>query len=367
MISSPEASPDREFGPYRLLSVIAEGGMGTVYRALSLRTGEHVALKTVRSPTPPLLGALRSEIATLRAIRHPGVVQVIDHGIEGGVPWYAMQLLEGRTLATFNHEIWPAGGGSSAVRTTTLSTDIGPPRLATAGAPTPLSFIDRQGEPPRAAVGRLTEALALYRKLCVPLAYIHSHGIVHRDLKPSNVFVDGQGNPTLVDFGLITYARGSIGRESLMSASTALGTLGYLSPEQAQGRLVDARADLYSLGCMLYETITGQPPFLGDTKEVLRRRQLEHDPVPPSQLVTGVVPKLDAVVLGLLAKSPQERIGYAADVSDVLSTLLGTSDDVLEANYLYRPQIAGRQELLAALRESAQQAAGGRGEMILLA
>src|SRR5204862_2062355 len=116
---------------------------------------------------------------------------------------------------------------------------------------------------------RLHEILALYQKLCEHLAYIHSRGIVHRDFKPENVFVRSDATPVLVDFGLISYARGTIGRESLAPVPVGLGTVSYISPEQIQGRFVDARADLYSLGCMFYETFTGQAPFTGKRGDVL--------------------------------------------------------------------------------------------------
>lgn len=355
-----EASPTlligREIGPFHIVSVIGRGGMGVVYKAERVDSGALVALKTVRGSTSQVLWALRSEIASLRAIRHPGVVQVIDQGIDDGLPWYAMELLEGHTLADFNRSLWPTAAHSSGVpRTTTVSTDDGldPAMMVTTAEtrseglnPVPQTLASRA----LAASGRLRDVLVFYQKLCAPLAHLHSRGLVHRDLKPANIFLRPDGTPVLVDFGLVSYARGTIGRETLPAATPALGTVSYVPPEQILGRFVDARADLYSMGCMLYESVAGRPPFLGHGQDALARHLSEH-PIAPSEIVDGVAPELDALILGLLAKSPQERLGYVADVASTLAELSGALNEPVETNYLYRPQIAGRQTLLARLAE----------------
>ena len=359
-------------GQFRALSVIGEGGMGVVYKA-QRSSGELVALKTVRNVTPKLLGALRLEIAALQAIRHSGVVHVLEHGVDNGLPWYAMELLEGRTLADFSRAIWSATGAfASTAHTTTLSTDssfLTQPTLLEGEVlpqtmPRPGAFAAMTTRY-QAAGGRLREALLMFHSLCAPLAHIHARGVVHRDLKPANIFIRKDGSPVLVDFGLFSYARGTIGRESLPASVPLLGTLSYVSPEQIQGKLVDARADLYSLGCIMHEVVTGRRPFDGDRKEILARH-LSEQPAVASDLVDGVSPQLDRLILGLLAKSPQERIGYAADVAAMISEILGTSVEMPEADYLYRPQMAGRQDLLARLSTAAANAAAGHGGFILL-
>jgi serine/threonine protein kinase len=360
-----------EIGAYRVLSVIGQGGMGVVYRAVHGTTGELAALKTVRRAGQRALGALRSEISALQAIHHPGVVRVVDQGIHEGLPWYAMELLEGRTLADLNREIWaglPVTGGWSTHATASTSEAPSPVSLAE-DPPAPMSSAGPPAVRPPAAGGRLAEVLGLYRRLCEPLAHIHGRGIVHRDLKPGNVFVTREGAPVLVDFGLMGYARGTVGRESLTAGTPSIGTLSHVSPEQIQGHFVDARADLYSLGCMLYESITGRSPFRGSERD-LASRHLGERPLPLSELVSGVPAELEALVLGLLAKVPQERIGYAADVAAALCRCLGEEIDrpgpSPSPDYLYRAQIAGRQELLARLSELAARAAEGAGALVLL-
>ncbi len=358
-----------EIGEYRILDVLGSGGMGLVYRAEHTRTATRVALKTVRNPNPKMLGAIRSEIAALRTIQHPGVVRVLDHGLHEGLPWYAMELLEGRSFKDFNQELWrtPAAGHPTVSSESDAAGRTATTEMADAAAwkaPRPVRPLPELRT--RAAAGRLPEALALYRRLCLPIAHIHARGIVHRDLKPANVFIRRDGTPVLVDFGLLSHARGTIGRESLQPGEPVLGTVSYVSPEQVRGQPVDARADLYSLGCMLYETVTGRLPFAGGRDEALRRR--ERPPV-ASELVAGVPAQLDALLAGLLAPSPQDRIGYAIDVVTVLSDLLDEPSDTGElpaATYLYRPQMTGRQELSRRLTDLAAAAEQGQGAMVLV-
>ena len=378
-MSHPSAEPGvpKVVGSFRVLQRIGEGGMGLIFRAERIGSGERVALKMARHVQPRLLGAIRLEIAALQTVRHPGVVRIVDHGADNGRPWYAMELLEGQTLADLNRRLWGAGtGGDRPSRTTSVSRSESIDNLATTapGSAAP-SNPARPGiglVPPvhsgnQVAAGRLAEALGLYRSLCAPLAYLHARGIVHRDLKPANLFIREDGTPVLVDFGLISHAAGS-GREILIRPSRALGTVSYVSPEQVEGRLVDARADLYSLGCMLYETLCGRPPFSGPN--VLERHRSE-PPAPPSELVDDVPPALDDLVLQLLAKRPQDRLGYAGDVATALSELLG--DEVIPTGaidataYLYRPAITGRQELLRTLAERRERVQGGQGALVLLA
>src|SRR5690606_39229389 len=139
----------------------------------------------------------------------------------------------------------------------------------------------------------------IVRTLCGPLAFVHGEGLVHRDLKPENVVISENGAPVLVDFGLAVRVAGADpGREVVDIAGRALGTPAYMAPEQIRGELVDARADLYALGCMLYECVTGAVPFEGAPGQVLRMH-LEQQPPPPSVYVDGLPPALDALVLRL--------------------------------------------------------------------
>ncbi len=361
-----------ELGRYRVVRKIGEGGMGVVYRAIDNHTGEVVALKSGRAANPEILGRLRAEIHALQSLSHPGIVRLINSGVHEGTPWYAMELLEGGTWRDWMREVWNSGppevstmdaeGGSH-----TWSGDDFEP---SAPAPTLVP-----GEPaarrPRAAGGQLHRVLSTTRQLCSALRAMHARGLVHRDLKPDNVFIRPDGRPVLMDLGLVWRGRGSIGRDKIEVHGRAVGTLAYMGPEQAAGRPVDARADLYALGAMLYEAVTGQSTVRARTvAEALLAIQTEMPPA-PSTLVDGVPPALEELLLKMLAKEPRHRMGHAEDIAAALGAMGAEGhDDVAEADasvYLYRPQLAGRGQSLAEATAVLDQARQGKGGMILLA
>lgn len=357
-------------GPYRLLGRLSSGGMGVVYRARHAETGEQVALKTVRVPEAAMLRGIRREIHALRRLQHPGVVRVLAEGVHEGIPWYAMELIEGLTLRRYLDMLWKRDASSSnEVITQAVSA---PEPSAADGAPG-VSFRSF-GPPPEsqrrdAAMERLDEVFTLTRRLCSSLAFLHGEGLVHRDLKPENIVIRPDGTPVLVDFGLASIVGGALSREALDVSGSMEGSYVYMAPEQIKGGLVDARADLYSLGCILHELVVGQPPFPGSGWEVLRRH-LKDKPFPLSQWVRGVPPDLDALVARMLAKVPRERIGYAADVGVVLAEL-GAEDlphvpSRPPRPYLYRPEFVGRQQLLAELEGQLEKAREGQGGCVLL-
>jgi tetratricopeptide (TPR) repeat protein len=330
-----EPGPDpllgQSVGGYRLIGRLGAGGMGTVYRAEG-PGGEPVALKTLPVPRAETLLRIRREIHALSRIRHPGIVRILDSGTLEGVPWYAMELVEGEPLRR-----WCGEEG------------LGVP---------------------------LEPRLALVRGLCLALAYLHGEGLVHRDLKPENILVPGRrqeaadnrgrgpaahrlwptASPVIVDFGLAAEFGGPLSREALHPEAGSAGTPLYMAPEQIRGELLDARADLYALGCILYELITGRPPFATrDAREAIEAH-LHKAPAQPSTLVSGLPQELDALVLRLLAKSLQQRIGHADDVAAALARL-GAGGASAEAAprprpYLYRPGFFGRRE---AMRELLQE------------
>jgi predicted ATPase len=308
--------------------------MGVVYRAQHSGTGARVALKTVHVPRAALLQSIRREIHALLRLSHPGVVRVLDAGLDDELPWYAMELLEGPDLG----EAWRARLGGQR------------PRVL-----------------PDAA---LRELLGIVRRLCEALAYLHGEGIVHRDLKPGNVFVLAGDRPVLVDFGLASRLVGASGREALQAVAEAGGTLGYMAPEQGRGQLVDARADLYSLGCMLYELLAGRPPFVGDNPVQVLWQHFEQEARPLSELVEGVPGEIEDLVLRLLAKDPRERIGHADDVAAALAAL-GAQDGSSGAGlrprpYLYRSGFVGRRQVMERLRRRLEALQQGSGGLVLL-
>ena len=151
--------------------------------------------------------------------------------------------------------------------------------------------------PPQRAIEVIADA-------CQALNFSHQHGIIHRDVKPANIMISKTGAVKVMDFGI---ARALADANSVTQTAAVIGTAQYLSPEQARGEKVDARSDVYSLGCVLYEILTGEPPFVGDSPVAVAYQHVREDPVPPSQRHNGISPELDAVVLKALAKNPDNR------------------------------------------------------------
>ncbi|XXY52700.1 protein kinase [Sorangium sp. So ce269] len=354
-------APDepRQLGPYRIIERLGGGGMGVVFRAAHALTGEEVAIKTVRGVNDAdHLAAIRRETRVLRRLNHPGIVRFLDEDVTGGVPWVVMTLLRGGTLrdriaATFSKD---AGLGAA------LTIPVQAPGSV------PASVRLRTDATTASADARsLGPMLTLLRRLCAPLAYLHGEGLVHRDLKPTNIVLQDDGRPVLVDMGIAVHFGGA-GRE-VLDVDPLAGTLTYTAPEQLQGEPVDARADLYALGCILYECVTGRPPFLGDTSSLCEQHR-SAPPQRPSALVTGLPAALDDLILALLAKNPQHRVQYAADVATKL-VALGAAAERDEGPpprvYLYRPVLAGRTDAVCKLQAMAQRAAfEGQGGIALV-
>lgn len=349
-------------GPYELIERFPIGGMGIVYRAVHQRTGAVVALKTVRDFEPDLLEGVRREIQALSHLNHPGVVRILDTSLDDLTPWFAMEFVEGRTLAAVKHDIWETR--SSQIREApTLVDAVAPVARAEAATSPPTSAAT-----PRAAAasGKLDEVLRLVRQLSIVLAYVHGQGLTHADLKPSNVVVRADGTPVLIDFGLATALLGTAGRERLHNAKLGAGTVAFMAPEVLRREMPDARADLYALGCILYELVTGELP--------------SDPPLPPSAVVTEVPKQLDELIIRLLARRPEDRIGHARDVVEALDALLrargvdlsGRADwsaATLDTNapvYLYRSRLVGRQDVLGTLVARLQSARQGQGGLVLL-
>jgi len=345
-------SRTERIGPYRVLVELGRGGMGVVYRAVR-DDGPEVALKIPSKEMAHLFGWIRREIHALGRLRHPGVVRILDEGVEQGVPWYAMELLHGQPLdrvlglRVAEHEV---------------TADL-------------RSFEIRDGAYSRTAAAQprvrpdLKRGLTLMYRLARGLAYIHARGLVHRDLKPENVFVREGDQPVLVDFGLVAHFHALTSREVLEVSGRATGTAIYIAPEQARGELVDARADLYSFGVMLYEIVTGRPPFESSSVAEIFTMHLHEKPVVPSALVRDVPPVLEELILTLLAKKRGARLGYAEDVANLLVEAGAEPDDDPgpgTAPYLYRPEIAGRHETIDALNKRIRTMRQGEGAFLTL-
>jgi len=276
-VLAPPAEPGDlgRFGGYRVLGVLGRGGMGVVLRAEEEVLRRPVALKLMRpevAARPLARDRFLREARAAAAVEHPRVVAIYQVGEVGGVPFIAMPLLRGRSLAR---------------------------RLA---------------DGPPVGIG---EAVRLAREAAEGLAAAHATGLIHRDVKPDNVWLeDGDGGPhvRLLDFGL---ARGGPG-EPLTDPGVVLGTPAYMAPEQAAGKVVDTRADLFALGCVLYELLTGRRAFAGSDLMGVLTALATHHPAPPAAVNPTVPSGLSALVARLLSKDPGGRPGSAAEVAATL-------------------------------------------------
>ncbi|MFN7972300.1 MAG: protein kinase [Acidobacteriota bacterium] len=339
----------RTFGDYEVLRELGRGGMGVVYLAEHRADGVRVALKTVSVTDARFAGSLRREILALSRLAHPRIVKIVAHGVSSGMPWYAMAFEQGITLRA-RLGVVDEDDGTIACEDGTVAilegaTTVGPP-----------------GPGPRTAGRALgsEDALTILRGLCAPLAYMHGEGFVHRDLKPENVLIRPDGSPVIVDFGLVTEFGAE--REDVQASSDPMGTALYMAPEQWDGSLLDARADIYALGCIAYELLTGRPPFFGATVREIGHKHAASVVTAPSLLAPGIPPELEQLVLQMLAKLPKNRIGHVDAVARTLAALGARDLPCPEApkprSYLYRAELAGRDELLAPIGDRLRRLAG---------
>ncbi|TNE90315.1 MAG: hypothetical protein EP330_08320 [Deltaproteobacteria bacterium] len=280
-------------GPYEMLRVVATGGMGTVWHGTHAEDGHHAALKMAPSRRKAHVEALRREIAGLRGLRHPGLAELLGEGEHEGDPWYAMRWVPGETLS----QRWSAHRVASST---------------SSGADATFAFDDAPLVTDEHEVQLLPEAVWRERlrplvKLASTLAWLHGEGLVHCDVKPSNVVFSARDEPVLVDFGVLGRTGGSAGRELGASGLSRGGTPAYMAPEQQLGELVDARADFYALGALVFEGLTGAPPLAG--KRVPR--------------LEGVPSAVIALLEGLLAEERGARTTQPAEVARTLGELLG--------------------------------------------
>jgi hypothetical protein len=337
-------APGTRLADYEVLSLLDEGGMGRVFVARHFETGERVAVKTLRSREPGTITHFRREIGVLRALSHPAIVPFRAHGVVEGEPWYAMDLLEGVTLR-------------DALRAVALASQaLGPSEVSSPGSGLRVRLSTEQ-------------LLTVCVKLFEALKCVHEHGIVHGDIKPDNVFLRDGEEPVLVDFGVaMAFDRA---RERLELMPQSIGSVAYIAPERLRGALPDARADLYAMGCILYQCLTGHHPFARSTIEATKLAHLGAAVLAPSRLNPTISRSLDALVQRLLAKSPGDRPGYARDALEVLRPPAQAAQKPAQAGrsrqaYLYRAPLVGRARELELLRERLLAVQAGRGARVLV-
>jgi serine/threonine-protein kinase len=278
---------------YRLEAAVARGGMSTLFRATDLRDGRQVAIKVPHAEMeadPVLVERFKREAEIGRELDHPGIVKTCD-GEQRSRDYMVIEWVEGRLL-----------------------------RL----------ILNEQRKLP------IERAVNLTLKICDALDYMHKHGVVHRDLKPENIMVDGEERIKLIDFGIAM--KEDARRLTYAGPSPLLGTPDYISPEQVKGQRGDQRSDIYSLGAIFYEMLTGQPPFSGPNPLAVMNERVLNDPQPARKLRAEISPELQEILYRALERDPRHRYATASEMAWELEH----QDQVGVEEGARRPSLRGR-------------------------
>jgi eukaryotic-like serine/threonine-protein kinase len=252
--------------------LLGSGAMGVTHRAYDMVLDREVAIKELLpglALDEELVNRFRNEARVLAGLSHPCIVQVYDFLEEAGHMWIVMELLRGSELADLIRE--------KGMITVTEVTRIG------------LQMAEAMG-------------------------YAHARGVVHRDFKPSNVMLTPGGSTKITDFGLARLTRTSVYTEE----GIVLGTPYYMSPEQAEGRAADQRSDIYSMGVVLYQMLTGRVPFEGEHMASILEKHIHEEPTPPSRIASGIPQELESLLLTMLSKDPEKRLQDMKAIAEVL-------------------------------------------------
>jgi serine/threonine-protein kinase len=320
-MAATDTTASKWIWPFELKDKLGEGGMGVVYRARYVGNNRMVAVKLLPdsvADNPTIVSRFERELEILQQLKHPHIVNCFGGVCESQQRFYAMELVEGGTLADLLHKR-----------------------------------------------GRLSwdHVVEFGLQMCEALQYAHERGVIHRDVKPGNFLLTKSGQLKLSDFGLATMVAAS----RLTSAGKTAGTFQYMAPEQIRGKPpISNRTDLYALGCVLFELLTGRPPFEGDSPAEMLHKHLK-DPIPrPSAVVLDCPPALDQLIVELLAKDPEQRVASAAEVGGRLKAILRPS--LTHIDPLARTPLASVASVVASKEgDSAAELSHRRDTMLVLA
>ncbi|MGB9103515.1 MAG: protein kinase [Terriglobales bacterium] len=257
-----------KIGRYEIAGEVGKGAMGVVYKATDPNIGRTVAIKTLRidihgTENEEILGRFKNEARAAGMMNHANIITIYDAGEQEGMFYIAMEFIEGQTL---------------------------------------------QGLLKQEKALPVEKATAIVRQVCAGLDYAHARGIIHRDIKPANIMITGDGTVKIMDFGIA-----KSGGTGMTSTGQVVGTPNYMSPEQVKGKALDGRTDLFSVGVVLYEMLTGVRPFAGENVTTIIYKIVHENPPAPREVVDGLHPGLSAVVMKALAKAPEERFATGAE------------------------------------------------------
>ena len=298
-------------GRYELLEKIGDGGMAVVYKAKCRLLNRFVALKILKpefTKDAKFIENFRKESHAAASLSHPNIVSIYDVGREGNINYIVMELVEGKTLSEIIEK------------------------------EAPLDY---------------KQVIELTKQIASGLAIAHKHGIIHRDIKPHNILVNREGIAKIADFGIAK----AVSTTTIVSGTneTVMGSVHYFSPEQARGGYVDEKTDIYSLGIVMYEMLTGRVPFDGDNPVAVALMHINEEITPPSQLMAGIPPQLEKIVMKATDKYQTNRFKKAEDLIDELNNIELVTRVVGDKTYVVVPSVAGT---TAAVRPSQEQELG---------
>jgi hypothetical protein len=326
--ATTQTGHEQRFGSFQMSEVLRESADWLLVKCRR-DDGALAVVKTAQHGSKRARQTLRREAALLLRLAvpgHDGVVRILEQAAVDEPAWYATEWLSGRPLSRVR--------GTNSVP--------------------------------------LLRAVRVGRSIALALEYVHSHGIIHGDLSPANVLVDDDGRATLIDFGAAAQAfDADSARELVHAGDPRYGTPGYIAPERVSHGIVDARSDLYSLGCLLYELVTGRAPFHDDHAATLARQHVESAPTPPGLLRPDLPPALEGLILKLLQKDPARRCASASEVCAALAVLdpeqpSPVSGARTKHGRLHRSRLVGREQALRALTGRIERCEAGEGGLVVV-